>query len=176
VHNPSVEAVAVNPHDAQMVVVALESGGIEKSKDGGRHWQFAPVRREAAGLSGPQLTSIAFDNDVPPEVWVGSRHEGVFSLRAAAQMWVSRGLRGLWISQVLPTRRSDGALVVTAVHQAFRTVNTGASRWTRSFGGRAFGFVGDQSRDATYVWTGNRVYRSQDDGVTWLPLAPLPHG
>jgi hypothetical protein len=176
VHNPSVEAIAVDPHDAKVVVVALESGGLEKSKDGGEHWQFARIKREAAGLFGPQLTSIAFDDGPSAALWAGSRGEGVFSL-STARRWISQGLSGTWISQVLPTRRSPApVLVITSGHHAFRGVNRGgALRWRSTFGGRPLGFVSDRSRGTTYLWTGSRIYRSGDDGVTWRALASLPH-
>ena len=175
-HNPSVEAVQIDPRNPRRVFVALEAGGLQISNDGGQRWHFSRISNEGAGLLGPQVTSIAFGPGHPQVIWAGSRLQGVFRGNATGTRWTYRGLHGVWISRVIADKRTPNvAYVVTGKKTVLRTTDSG-SHWKamRPFGITASGLAIQEKDDTLYAWRGRTVLRSGDQGRTWSALSTLP--
>jgi hypothetical protein len=178
----TVQAVAINPRNADDLTVALGDGGVARSLDGGHQWSFStmsfkPARLDGVGLKGPQVWDLDYGPGPAYTLWAGSQ-QGAFR----------RGRNGVW-SKVLRSGYAANLTVVPdarlpRVAFAFGGPSSAAARRTLDSGktwqrlaGLPAGIQGITVRpndDTVYAWTAGSVYQSSDHGSTWTRLPPLP--
>jgi hypothetical protein len=98
-----VSAVAVDPHDANVVYAGLQTtGGVYRSANGGASWQ--PPGPGLPMFS--DMASLLFDPITPGVVLAGSRYGGVFRTDDAGGSWTDASY-GLPVSHTLQTLVAD---------------------------------------------------------------------
>ncbi|PIQ23218.1 hypothetical protein COW36_19025 [bacterium (Candidatus Blackallbacteria) CG17_big_fil_post_rev_8_21_14_2_50_48_46] len=95
----TVQALAIHPTNAQILLAGTQSQGIYRSNDGGAHWS---VLGAAAGLSHLDVRALAIDARSPDTIYAGTYGGGVFVSKDAGLSWasVSTGLQSQKISSL----------------------------------------------------------------------------
>ncbi len=157
----AIHSILPHPADAQRVVVAMSTGGVYRTVDGGQTWAPGNVGIQATFMPEPErfpeygqcVHKIARDAENPERLYA-QNHHGVYRSDDDGQTWVS-------IADGLP---SDFGFPIVA-HPS-----KGNTLWN-------FPLVADASRFP--VENKCQVFRSSDAGETWqaqshgLPHAPF---
>lgn len=169
--NP-VEALAVDPHNASVLLAGTQDGSIYRSADAGVHWSLAGRRM------GHSINALTFDSSVPGEVLAATGGAGV---------WISKDDGTAW--QPTPSTRKDwvralsvGTGVIAAgTHQGV-LLSTDGTTWT-SAGLKNVDIsavtVVSGGTQATIVAGGDAeltgqplpLYQTRDGGGTWTSVA-----
>ncbi len=189
-----VKALAVSRANPGIVLAGSSSGGIWRSADGGRN--FTPVSDDHADLA---VGAIAFATSSPDRVYatMGSDFLGTGVLRSedAGRTWrhvsgATYGTRGtathivihptnpdhLWVAQFSRLNATTGSTQSGGILES----TDGGVTWTRRFAGLPTDLVALPGSATTFV-TGMRrvdqaggglpgIYRSNDAGLTWIPV------
>jgi len=177
-----VRAVAVDPHDLDVVYAGTAGNNLYKSTDGGASWRFS-----GNGLSIPLIRSLAIDPRDAAVVFAGtaapsnSASGGIFRSTDGGATWHQASLSGLpgADATAIAIDPADSRTIYAAAGYVFRS-SDGGTTWSR-LDGAIFAVPADQvlvdpRRPATIIAcnAGNAV-RSTDAGSTWARLA-LPGG
>lgn len=173
-----VRTIAINPLDANHILLGSVSGGIWKSTNGGGSW--APVNDFMGNLA---VSSLVFDRLNPNVVYAGTgegffpsdavRGFGVFRSTDAGQTWSllpstnpgNADFGWFWVNRLA----AHGSLVVAATRTGvFRSTDFGNS-WTRTLDRQAFDVRIDTRNSDNVVVGHNQGYvsASADGGRTW---------
>lgn len=149
-------------------VYAATQSGVFRSDDWGASWS-------AAGLSGAQITAVAFDPDDPDHAWAGTATAGVRYTADGGANWLSSsGLPSALYPVIELAETAGGDLRVLVSFQ-----QSGPSVYRSDDGGVTFtqgsGVSGSYMPCLSYRWgsddafcgTDGGVYRSGDRGATW---------
>jgi photosystem II stability/assembly factor-like uncharacterized protein len=173
--NNSVDVVIADPVSPRKLFIGTEVGGILRSSDGGDHWRFNRMHDEGPAVGGPQLTSLAFGPGPRPQLWAGSRSQGIFSDDRSARRWTLRGFRREWIDQVVPDQRRANIVFAVTGSGVVRSVD-GGRHWqpVKGLPRETNGLVVQPKNDAIFAWARRTVFESRDHGIVWAPLPALP--
>lgn len=150
------------------VVYAATGSGVFRSDDWGSNWY-------AAGLSGTQVTSVAFDPDDPDRAWAGTASGGMRYTTDGGVGWLSSSGLPAALYPVVELGETPGGGLRVLV--SFQQLGTGVYR--SDDGGATYsagsGVSGSYMPCLSYRWdegaaycgTDAGVYRSLDFGVTW---------
>jgi hypothetical protein len=170
VDQQSVEVVTANPSAPRTVYVGREFGGVEYSKDGGEHWRFSKIAKAGNGLDGPQVTSFGWGTD-RRTLWAGTRFRGIYAADATRLKWSTKGLKGRYIDQVLPSERLARVIYAITDGEALRTVDGGVHwRVMKGLPNRILGLTSRPDGSALFAWSRTTLYWSRDAGDTWKTL------
>ncbi len=152
-------AVAVAPSRPDTVYAGASSGpaaGLYRSTDGGGHWDHV-------ALQGHGVASIVIDPHNPDIVMAAAADTGVMRTADGGKTWTS----------VLPDDKVGGVWLVFDPDDP-RNVYAG----TRPKANGGFGGGGRGATTATTPATDSQIFRSADEGVTWIRTSPdgLPGG
>lgn len=91
-------AIAISPHDPEVILVGARPAGILRSGDGGVTWAAVPLNAPTmcveAGLGSTRLTSITFDPADPGTVWAGVEIGGLYRSSDTGRTWERLSLSG----------------------------------------------------------------------------------
>lgn len=132
-----ISAVVVNPKAPQTIYAASWGGGVYKSLDGGRSWEYS-----SQGLENLTVVSLALDPQKPDTLYAGTYHGKLFKSTDGGQNWAlsSAGVQ-------------ESAIVYSIAVDPFRPSTVYMA--TRGL-----------SNELTPPWAGV-IYRSDDSGATW---------
>jgi photosystem II stability/assembly factor-like uncharacterized protein len=178
-----VRAVAVDPHDPDVVYAGTASDNVYKSADGGATWRFS-----GNGVAIASILALAIDPNDPSVVLAGTAAPpangaagGIFRSADGGATWHQASVSGLPGAGATSFAFDsfDSRTVYAAAGYVFKSSDGGAT-WSR-LDGAIFAVPADQvlvdPRHAGTVLAcnaGNAV-RSADAGATWTRLA-LPDG
>jgi hypothetical protein len=197
----AIHSILPHPTDAQRVLVAMSTGGVYRTTDGGQSWRpsntgiqvtFSPDRFPEFGQCVHKITRDGAD----PERVYAQNHHGVYRSDDDGQTWVSiaDGLpsdfgfaivahprRGgmVW---TFPLSSDDNRFPIDNRCQVFRTSDAGATWQSQAYGLPIAPFYPTVLRDALCVddadpagvYFGGRsgeVFASADEGDTWALVA-----
>jgi photosystem II stability/assembly factor-like uncharacterized protein len=170
--DPSVESLAIDPLNPEVVFVGLEAGGLQVSRNAGRNWTLETIAH-VNGLLGPQITTIEVGAGKKLTIWIGSRRHGIFS-RSGSGHWIPRGLQGHWIYSLVLDPKAPRLLMANTDVGPLRTIDAG-DHWHHLYaeGVRIAGVVSGP-RGALYGWANRMVFRSNNQGTSWRLMSRLP--
>ena len=178
----TVNVIAINPSDPDVMYVGTENAGVYKSINGGISWQ--PVHN---GLGRAWIHSIVIDPADPRTVYVGVSTGGVYKTMDGGQIWfeANTGLSdfGWEGAATLALDPQDSQhLLFTAQNGLYETVN-GGDRWVKihsSYPSICFLDVEFHPKDSHTLFAVARysepeegdpchggIYKSEDGGQTW---------
>jgi len=146
----AIHTILPHPTDPQRIVVAMSTGGVYRSDDGGASWEAANRGVSAYFMPDPQpeygqcVHKVARDSSDPERLYL-QNHHGVYRSDDGATSWTS-------IADGLPADFGFG-MASSPVH--------GDEAFTAPVSGDGIRVPPDESC---------RVYRTTDAGRTWLPL------
>ena len=159
-------------HYAGQVMYAATADGVYRSNDGGDSW--AP-----AGLSGTQVSSVAFDPSDPDNAWAGTASSGVHYTTDGGGTWTpgSGFPFALYPSIELIENGSGDIRVLVSFQQNGEGVyysddggvNYTAAAVPGSYHPDLSARYGPGLAPMAYLATDNGVYRSDDLGENWSP-------
>lgn len=168
---PAVVSVALDPSNAQTVLIGTTSGAF-LSTNGGGAW--APT---GEGVVGPVVDSLVYTAGAAPGIVLGTHGAGVFRSDDGAASWAraSTGLNASLVAGLLADPQTPGHLLA-AVYDGVFASGDGAASWTNASSGLPFGApVGDLARGSdgrVYAATlGGGLFASADEGQTWTARA-----
>ncbi|MFC6085251.1 WD40/YVTN/BNR-like repeat-containing protein [Sphaerisporangium aureirubrum] len=195
----AVHSVLPHPVDDKHVTVAMSTGGVYRTADGGSTWEAANSGVQAHFLPDPYpefgqcVHKIAQHPDRPAQLFL-QNHHGVYRTDDLGAHWqsIADGLPSDFGFPILVHPRRPGVVYtfpLTADHTRFppdgrcrvyRSEDAGTT-WTPLTKGLPTGFWSTVLRDAlcaddatpTGLYFGSRsgeLYTSPDDGDTWHPL------
>lgn len=174
--------VALDPSRPTTVYASQRTARqIFKSTDGGVHW-----RRINTGLPADlDISDLAVDPARPSRLYLASSREGVWRSVDGGASWrrASQGLPNGETTQVtflaVPRRRDGTAFANTIPFGLYRTRDAGAS-WSPAGKGlpaasQVFALaLAPSDPRILYVSLADRVFRSEDGGDSWFPIAQPP--
>jgi len=160
---------ASSPHNPKLMFVSCDMGGFYRSEDGGKHWEMIDFRQ----TRGRTRCRPVFHPRDPNVVYFAGKVS-----RDAGKTWTAMVTptpwRGLWKMGIGPQGR---IIVVGLFDGAWISRDEGRS-WARCEGvrGKVIGFAFGPPRRLTrqttamrvFIGTSHAVYRSDDDGRTWV--------
>lgn len=181
--NLDAQAIVVNPRSTKAIYLSTITGGILVSRDGGDSWYYNAIKEGPAKKSAHLfLTTIALGAGTHPSLWVVTSDETVYRGDEFGRHWTR--IEGLSkIADVITDQRNPKVVLVRKVGPDWapdegtflRTVD-GGKHWSRvtGFPRNLQSLVIQPLNNTYYALSANRVYRSQNGGVTWTKLPPLP--
>ncbi|MDO8690482.1 MAG: hypothetical protein Q7R39_10825, partial [Dehalococcoidia bacterium] len=169
---PSVEAMAVDPTDADVVYAGAAYQGLSptvfKTEDGGDSW--APL---TVGLSQGLVSSIAIDPQDHLKVYVATRGQGLFATQDAGRTWRQVG-QGVVESSISAVAAASGSSMVYAAglrHAFYRSGDAGTT-WEiaeGNIGSRAPTWLAIEPASPSNIWLASvgGLYFSSDGGSNW---------
>lgn len=159
---PRVQCLAV---EGNHIYAGTSSQGVLVTEDGGRSW-----RRAAQGLDKLKVRSLATQGAV---VYAGTDSQGVFVLPEGSRDWVPFG-RGLpERSQVFDLAVKGRQIYAALYSKGLYRIKAEGSRWEEVGGVRPLEFLANGEALIAGHNPGG-IYRSVDDGVTWMHSRGLP--
>jgi len=178
-------AIAFSARDAAAHLVAVATdGGVALSRDGGVTWRLT-------GQTLPPVLDLAFVPDGDGETLVAALYrDGAARLVLTEQddqcMPATAGLRAAFLTTLVvsPTFARDRTLFVSGPEAGLRVSRDGGHTWADAGvgldGALVYGVaITSDSNHLVFVATDAGVYRSRDDGLTWMAPTPgseLPTG
>ena len=92
----TIQAVALDPHDARRMAAAGWDTGVFLSTDGGRSW-----KQRRRGLPTPHLTAVLFDAHRPGRLWAATLERGLFFTDDGGRSWHRAGLSGALVFDLI---------------------------------------------------------------------------
>lgn len=183
--NLNVNDVVVSPSSPDRIYVATEAGGILRSDDRGKDFEWHKVGAPSLGFShGLQISTLAVDPRAPGTIYGGTRLNGVWRGANGGRRWSFRGLKRRYIDDLavdsaIPGRLYAGAsgVVVLKITPASAPSRGGTFVRTAS---RAWSPIGGLSGEwhlqvggaesVVYAWRGSTILASFNHGVNWVRL------
>lgn len=157
-------AFAIHPANENIIYVGSPGGGIWKSVNGGANW--TPLTdNNSSWMSVFALTIDPLNQNI---VYAGmSGSVGIIKSTDAGTTWSAAGAGPSGTVRKILIHPTNNSLVfATATNGIWRSVNAGAS-WTQVHSGSKED-IEFKPDDVNIMYaTGNDVYRSADNGVTW---------
>ena len=146
----AIHTVLPHPTDSRRMIVAMSTGGVYRTEDGGQSWSASNTGVSAYFMPDPQpefgqcVHKIARDAADPDRLYL-QNHRGVYRSDDEGRSWTS-------IADPLPA--DFGFTMVAHPHR----------------GGVAYNFPIVSDGDRMPPGRACRVYRTEDAGVSWSPL------
>jgi parallel beta-helix repeat protein len=175
-------SIAVDPTNAAVVYIGLQSDGVFKSIDGGDNWSKVNVP-----LNDAVVASVVFDPVTKSTMYVGSS-KGVFKSTDSGSTWApinnfgtanAPNVRTIAIDPVTPTTIYAGTFGDGGLYKS----TNGGSNWTLMNSGMSGGdfavvnaIVFDPSNPATiyvghgFSGVGDGIDKSTNGGASWTPI------
>ena len=177
----NIQAVAVDPTNAQIIYAAVQGEGVYKSVNGGFDWV-----QVINGLTNSFVTAIAINPLSPTTIYVGTAGGGIFKSNNGGGIWftVNTGITDLFIFSLALDPSAPATLYVGTTFAIYKTTSAGGS-WSPRVTGLPNVLV--KSIVVTpglpktiYAGTdGSGVYKSIDGAAHWveantgLPASPI---
>ncbi len=185
-----VTAIAIDPRDADRILLGASDGQVFRSTDGGSVW-----RRIRPGIKAPGsvVTVILFDVEKPGVIYAGVKPlidltdeasgGGVFVSEDDGQSWrLLEGLRGRSVRALAQSAKNPEAMAVAARDGVYYTADRGKT-WERITPAndpelKGFHSVAIDPRDEKiiYVGTHHLPWKTTDAGKTWKLAASKERG
>lgn len=185
-NNLNVNAVLVDPTNANVVYAATEAGGILRSSDGARQFQWRTIGVPSPGLPhGQQVTTLSLSPAAPTVVWAGTRLDGVWRGGQGGKFWSISGLKRQWVDYLAadpqiarrvyagtsgvattgarpstPAHSSPGTFIKRDIH-AWRAIEVLPGEWGVDVSIRT---------GMLYAWRNRTIVASRDHGLNWIRL------
>jgi photosystem II stability/assembly factor-like uncharacterized protein len=176
-----VTALAIDPRNADRILLGTSDGQIFRSSDGGEIW-----RRIRPGIkaSGFMVTVILFDSERPNIIYAGvkavtpqgeiTRGGNIFISEDDGESWREfEGMRGRAVRGLVQSTKDANVLVAAALDGVYRTMDRGQS-WKRITPEndpelRGFHSVAIDPRDVNIIFVGTNhlPWRTIDGGLIW---------
>jgi photosystem II stability/assembly factor-like uncharacterized protein len=166
----SVSALAISPHDGDVVYLAASSDGLFKSTDGAGTWESTGYRGQGI------LNAIVVDPVQSETVYLGST-QGFFVSEDGGSTWSqrNRGLSTSYLNALVSHPTASGTLYAGAWGGLFKTTTAGED-WVDI--GSSLGeitvqaiIVDPNTPSTVYIGTSQQgVFRSKDGGSAWQPI------
>lgn len=135
--------------------------GVFRSRDGGATWN--PTGEIPVSVA----TTVAVERD-SGRILAGTLGGGVFAKSSVASGWISLGLEGSSVSDVVQVPGSNTLLVSTYSNWVYRSTNGGVNWSPHLIQHMPSAMVADPFHPGTvYAATGDGIFESRDDGGTW---------
>lgn len=185
-----VTAMAINPRDADRILLGTSDGQIFRSTDGGSVWKRIRPGVKAHGFV---ITVILFDSGRPGVIYVGvkplldlteeTNGGGIFVSEDDGQSWsLLEGARGRSVRAMTQSAKDPNALAVAARDGVYYSTDRGKT-WERITPVndpelKGFHSVAIDPRDAKiiYVGTHHLPWKTADAGKTWKLAASKERG
>ncbi|MBL8208490.1 MAG: hypothetical protein JNM09_29945 [Blastocatellia bacterium] len=176
-----VASLAIDPRNAQRLLVGTNDGQLFRSTDAGVTWQRVKPGVKASGYS---LGIIHFDHERPNVIYIGATQikdaindatgGAIFVSQDGGESWREiEVMRGRSIRGLVQSVKDHNVLLVAARDGIYRSKDRGAS-WERITPDndpelRNFHSVATDPRDTNiiYVGTTHLPWRTADGGLTW---------
>lgn len=159
--------VAIHPSNEQIIYVSSPGGGIWKTTNGGANW--APlVDNNSTWMNVFALTIDPSNQDI---VYAGMANSlGIIKSTNAGASWVATGAGPSGtVRKILIHPTSNNIVFAAASNGIWRSTNGGNS-WTQVHSGSKED-IEFKPDDVNIMYaSGNDVYRSIDNGITWNPV------
>jgi len=191
--------ILVDPASSERLLVAISTGGVYRSDDGGKTWQVSNTGIRAVHLPDPDVEfgqcvhKVARDAATPDRLYL-QNHWGVYRSDDAGESWTPIGSSlpsDFGFPLVAHPRRADTAYVIPLVSDEYRCTPEGRCRVYRTIdGGRSWhplanglpqqnaqltvlrdGFASDGQSGLCFGTRTGEVYASSDDGEHWVEVA-----
>ncbi|MBI3473855.1 MAG: hypothetical protein HY013_21070, partial [Candidatus Solibacter usitatus] len=167
----NVRAIAVDQANPDIVYLGADTGGVWKSKDGGKNW--TPISDFASSLA---ISSVVIDPNDANTIYAGTASMILKSTDAGAS-WTELSTVGkpVYAVAVHPGNRN---IILAGTARGIERSSDGGSTWTLVFGSRPAwnvffapgGGTAYAAISQSYVNPGKTpVVVSRDDGLTWSP-------
>jgi photosystem II stability/assembly factor-like uncharacterized protein len=176
-----VTALAIDPRNADRILLGTSDGQIFRSTDGGEIW-----RRIRPGIkaSGFMVTVILFDGERPSIIYAGvkavtpqgeiTRGGNIFISEDDGESWREfEGMRGRAVRGLVQSTKDANVLVAAALDGVYRTLDRGQT-WKRITPEndpelRGFHSVAIDPRDVNIIFVGTNhlPWRTIDGGLIW---------
>jgi photosystem II stability/assembly factor-like uncharacterized protein len=176
-----VTALAIDPRNADRILLGTSDGQIFRSTDGGEIW-----RRIRPGIkaSGFMVTVILFDRERPNIIYAGvkavtpqaeiTRGGNIFISEDDGETWRAfEGMRGRAVRGLVQSTKDANVLVAAALDGIYRTLDRGQT-WKRITPEndpelRGFHSVAIDPRDVNIIFVGTNhlPWRTIDGGLIW---------
>ncbi|MGH9754878.1 MAG: VPS10 domain-containing protein [Blastocatellia bacterium] len=185
-----VTAMAINPRDADRILLGTSDGQIFRSTDGGSVWKRIRPGVKAPGFV---ITIILFDSERPGVIYAGvkplldlteeTNGGGIFVSEDDGQSWsLFEGTRGRSVRAMTQSAKDPNALAVAARDGVYYSTDRGRT-WERITPAndpelKGFHSVAIDPRDAKiiYVGTNHLPWKTTDAGKTWKLAASKERG
>jgi hypothetical protein len=156
-----INSIALNPRDSRLVIVASDSGGLFRSRDGGTRWEHLD------GLPTLRNYDVAFWPSDPNLVIATAEPDYTVMTAAGGLRTITTSGGGVWISR-------DGGTNWTHPDAAVPRANANISDSKCPARNSAFGISFEPGTNKIFVATECGVSISPDDGTTWrhVDIAP----
>ncbi|MCI0664702.1 MAG: hypothetical protein L0220_26875, partial [Acidobacteria bacterium] len=176
-----VTALAIDPRNADTILLGTNDGQIYRSKDGGEIWRRI---RPGINASGFIVTAIIFDHENPGVIYAGVRAVtligeqtkggGIFFSEDNGENWREfEGMHGRAVRGLVQSVKDPAVLVAATLDGIYRTMNRGQS-WERITPAndpelRGFHSVAIDPRDVDIIYVGtiHLPWKTHDGGRTW---------
>jgi photosystem II stability/assembly factor-like uncharacterized protein len=184
-----VNAIAINPSDANMAYIGAPDGGVWKTNNGGATWSTTTGSLPTLAIGDIAIdptnhnniyiaTGDAFGYGNP--FWGGTYTIGVWKSANGGATWSATGL-GFILGQNRTIRRlvihptNPKILLAATSAGLFHTVNAGTS-WAPLWNDSTFDVEFDPSNGNIVYATTTQVMKSTNAGAAWAPLAAASCG
>ncbi|MCI0662956.1 MAG: hypothetical protein L0220_17955, partial [Acidobacteria bacterium] len=185
-----VTALAIDPRNADRIMLGTSDGQIFRSSDGGQIWKRIRPGIKASGFS---VTVILFDREQPNLIYVGIRAitqlaeetkgGAIFISEDNGENWREfEGMHGRAVRGLVQSANDAKVLVAAALDGIYRTVDRGQF-WHRITPAndpelRGFHSVAVDPRDVNiiYVGTNHLPWKTLDGGETWKRAGSKENG
>ena len=177
-----VTALAIDPRDADRVLIGGSDGQLFQSTNGGASWQRLRPGLKAPGFS---ITVILFDQEQAGTIYVGVKPQldldaetnsgGLYVSADSGANWREvEGLRGRSIRTLAQSAKDKNVLLAVSRNAVYRSANRGKA-WERITPTddpelRNFHSIAIDPRDTDiiYVGTSHLPWKTKDGGKTWV--------
>jgi len=169
----AVQAIAVDPHDAQTIFLGGDASGVRKSIDSGTTWSAINT-----GLTNLSVQTIAFDASGPSTIYAGTAG-GLFKSNDAGVTWQNLATGSVTVVAADPNK--SGVLYASIFNNlangSIRKSIDGGATWTTILPTTAAIFnitIDPTNPDILYAPTvGHGAFKSTDGGQHWSSMSAL---
>ena len=169
----AVQAIAVDPHDAQTIFLGGDASGVRKSIDSGTTWSAINT-----GLTNLSVQTIAFDASGPSTIYAGTAG-GLFKSNDAGVTWQNLATGSVTVVAADPNK--SGVLYTSIFNNlangSIRKSIDGGATWTTILPTTAAIFnitIDPTNPDILYAPTvGHGAFKSTDGGQHWSSMSAL---
>jgi len=177
--NGRINAITVDPNNANVIYIGAPAGGVWKSVDGGTTWNTTSDYMPHLGVS-----TIAVDHNNSNIVYIGTGDRdagdcpgiGILKSTDAGATWHMTGMdnstSGVAVCRMLINPQNSNSIIAACGDGMWKSVNAGTS-WTKWSGSNVqFYDVEFKPGDTTIVYatTGGAFYKSTNGGSTYTNI------